>query len=135
MAKKYKVELNSNDNLQDLLQEVYLLAEEQIIQTENEISKVSNAVNWAELSPDEIAKLSKSIHDYMNIKDRAIAKKLEVSKLLNEVISHNGNVNGALEGGKEMAFSLADMKKAVADAYEKSVEKESEVKTISLKKK
>ena len=33
MAKKYKVELNSNDNLQDLLQEVYLLAEEQIIQT------------------------------------------------------------------------------------------------------
>lgn len=135
MAKKYKVELNSNDNLQDLLQEVYLLAEEQIIQTENEIAKVSNAVNWAELSPDEIAKLSKSIHDYMNIKDRAIAKKLEVSKLLNEVISHNGNVNGALEGGKEMAFSLADMKKAVADAYEKSVEKESEVKTISLKKK
>lgn len=135
MAKKYKVELNSNDNLQDLLQEVYLLAEEQIIQTENEINKVSNSVNWAELSPDEIAKLSKSIHDYMNIKDRAIAKKLEVSKLLNEVISHNGNVNGALEGGKEMAFSLADMKKAVADAYEKSVEKESEVKTISLKKK
>ena len=135
MAKKYKVELNSNDNLQDLLQEVYLLAEEQIIQTENEIAKVSNAVNWAELSPDEIAKLSKSIHDYMNIKDRAIAKKLEVSKLLNEVISHNGNVNGALEGGKEMAFSLADMKKAVADAYEKSVEKESEVKTISLTKK
>lgn len=135
MAKKYKVELNSNDNLQDLLQEVYLLAEEQIIQTQNEINKVSSAVNWAELTPDEIAKLSKSIHDFMNIKDRAIAKKLEVSKLLSEVIAHNGNVNGAIEGDKGFAFSLSDMKKAVADAYEKSEKESSQVQSITLKKK
>ena len=135
MAKKYKVELNSNDNLQDLLQEVYLLADEQIIQVQNEINKITNSVNMAELSPDEISKLSKSVHDFLNIKDRAISKKLEVSKLLSEVIEHNGNVNGAVEGSKDVQFSLADMKKAVADAYAKSEQETSEVQTIKLKKK
>ena len=40
---KLKIELNDIQNIRDLLQETYRLADEQIVQSQNEINKLSNA--------------------------------------------------------------------------------------------
>ena len=43
--KTYKIELNSSDNLRDLLQQIYDLADEQIIQIQSEIEKLKNSTD------------------------------------------------------------------------------------------
>ena len=40
---KLKIELNDTQNIRDLLQEAYRLADEQIVQAQNEINKLSVA--------------------------------------------------------------------------------------------
>lgn len=93
---KYKVELNSQDNLKNLLQETYELADAQLVQAQNEINKLANATNLQEEIMDAKQKYAKAINDYLSIKDKAIGKKLEIAKMLSEVIKHYGNVENTL---------------------------------------
>ena len=65
MARKLKIELNDAQNLRDLLQEAYILADEQIIQAQNEINKLSVATQLAEEPMDGKAKYAKAINDYL----------------------------------------------------------------------
>ena len=64
---KLKIELNDIQNIRDLLQETYRLADEQIIQAQNEINKMANATSLQEESIDGKAKYGKIINDYMAI--------------------------------------------------------------------
>ena len=89
---KYKIELNSSENLKNLLQETYELADAQLIQAQNEINKLSNSTNLQDEIMDAKQKYSKAINDYLSIKDKAIGKKLDIAKMLSEIIKHNGNV-------------------------------------------
>ena len=79
---KLKIELNDTQNIRDLLQEAYKLADEQLIQAQNEINKMSNATKLQEEAMDSKAKYGKIINDYLTIKDKAISKKLDIAKLL-----------------------------------------------------
>ena len=131
---KLKIELNDIQNIRDLLQEIYRLADEQIVQVQNEINKLTNATNLHEEAMDAKAKYSKAINDYLGIKDKAIAKKLDISKLLTDIYTHNGDVKGALENGeaaKNMSFDFADIRKIVDD----SLNEQEKTKTIQLNKK
>jgi hypothetical protein len=131
---KLKIELNDIQNIRDLLQEIYRLADEQIVQVQNEINKLTNATNLHEEAMDAKAKYSKAINDYLGIKDKAIAKKLDISKLLTDIYTHNGDVKGALEHGeaaKNMSFDFADIRKIVDD----SLNEQEKTKTIQLNKK
>ncbi len=124
---KLKIELNDQQSLKDLLQEVYNLANEQIAQVQNEINKLSNATQLHEEPMEARAKYAKAINDYLSIKDKAIAKKIDVSKILNDVLSHNGDINGALEGNEEtiknMAIDFDDIKKIVDDSLKEKTKK------------
>ena len=93
---KYKVELNSTSNLRQLLQETYQLADEQLIQAQREITKLSNATNLQDEIMDGKQKYAKAINDYLSIKDKAIGKKLDIAKMLSEIIKHNGDVDKTL---------------------------------------
>jgi hypothetical protein len=131
---KLKIELNDLDNLRDLLQETYNLANEQIVQAQNEINKLSNATRLQDEAMDAKSKYSKAINDYLGMKDKAIAKKLDIAKILSDIYSHNGNVKDAFEEGsniKAMDFNFDDIKKMVDESYQ---DKE-KTKTIELNKK
>lgn len=131
---RYKVELNNADNLRDLLQTAYNLANEQIIQAQNEINKMANATVLQDESIEGKAKYGKIINDYLGIKDKAISKKLDIAKIMSDVLKFNGDVNGALENdsnAKTMDFNFDDIKKMVDESYQ---EKE-KTKTIELNKK
>jgi hypothetical protein len=131
--KNFKIELNNPNNIRDLLQTAYRLAEEQIIQAQNEINKLSNSTTLQNEPMDGRAKYAKAINDYLSMKDKAIAKKLDIAKLLTEIYHHNGNVKEALGGGSHnTSINFDDIRKMVDDSLQ-TQEKE-EVKTINLKK-
>ena len=131
---KLKIELNDTQNIRDLLQEAYKLADEQLIQAQNEINKMSNATKLQEEAMDAKAKYGKIINDYLAIKDKAISKKLDIAKLLTDIYHFKGNVKDALENGeaaKNMSFNFDDIRKIVDD----SLNEQEKTKTIQLNKK
>jgi len=133
MNQKLKIQLNDIQNLRDLLQEAYNLASEQIIQAQNEINKLSTATMLSDETIEGKSKYAKAINDYLGMKDKAISKKLDISKILADVLNHNGDVKSALEDGtniKNMDFNFDDIKKMVDESY-RSEEKN---KTIELTK-
>lgn len=89
---KLKIEINSVENLRDLLQESYRLADEQMLQAQNEMNKLANSTKLQEETMDSKAKYAKSMNDYLTIKDKAISKKLEIAKLLSELYKFNGDI-------------------------------------------
>ena len=131
--KNFKIQLNDSTNLRDLLQGIYQLADEQIVQVHNEINKMANATQLQEESIEGKSKYGKIINDYLGIKDKAIAKKLDIAKIMSDVLHHNGDVQSALQDNatlKSMDFDFDAIKKAVDESYQ---EKETN-KTIKLKK-
>ena len=123
---KLKIELNDVQNIRDLLQNAYNLADEQIVQAQNEINKLSVATQLQEEPMDARSKYAKAINDYLGLKDKAISKKIEIAKILTDIYHHNGDVQGALEGNeaiKDMSFNFDDIKKIVDDSLQEKTKK------------
>lgn len=128
---KLKLQLNDQQSLKDLVQEAYRISDEQIVQAQNEINKLSNATQLSEETIEGKAKYAKAINDYLGIKDKAISKKLDIAKILADVLKYNGNVNEAIENGtniKNMDFNFDDIKKMVDESYQDN----EKTKTIEL---
>ena len=131
---KLKIELNDIQNIRDLLQETYRLADEQIVQAQNEINKLSVSTQLEQEAMDAKSKYAKAINDYLGMKDKAISKKLDIAKILTDIYHHNGDVKGAIENGenmKNMDFNFDDIKKMIDESYEEK----GKTKTIELNKK
>ena len=128
---KLKIDLNNPTVVKNLLQEAYMLADEQIVQAQNEINKLSSATKLNEEIMDSKAKYAKSINDYLAIKDKAISKKIEIAKLLSEILQHNGNVG---ELGSDVSstgkFDFSKIKEMVKSMHEDG--KKEEAKTVDL---
>ena len=100
VLKKYKVKINDDTNLQLLLQELYNEACKNIEQVQTEMNKLMNSVVLNNEATDAKAKYAKAMNDYIANKDKAIGRKLEIAKLLAEIIKFKGNVNSALNDGE-----------------------------------
>lgn len=126
-----KIELNSAQNIKELLQESYKHANDQIVLAQNEITKMANATRLQDATFDEKQKYGKVISDYMAIKDKAIKQKIDIAKLMTEIYQHNGNVKDALEnsGGKATSLDLQKIREMVDKNYE-----ENPTKTIEITK-
>ena len=112
----FKIKINDIDNIRDLLQETYRLADEQIIQSQNEINKLANSTKLQDEIMDAKSKYAKAINDYLSMKDKAISKKIEIAKLLTEIYKHNGSVNDTLNDSsamKGMSFDFSKIREIV----------------------
>ena len=129
---KYKVIINSLDNVRDLLQEAYNQADEQIIQSQNEISKLAASTKLQDEIMESKAKYAKAMNDYLGMKDKAINKKIDIARLLTEICKHNGDVNKAVaeETNKSFSFDFAKIREMVNGNL-----KEQKNEQIELKKK
>ena len=133
---KLKIEVNDIQNIRDLLQETYRLADEQIVQAQNEINKLSVSTQLEQEAMDAKSKYAKAINDYLGMKDKAISKKLDIAKILTDIYHHNGDVKSAMENGenmKNMDFNFDDIKKMIDESYEEK--DKDKTKTIELNKK
>jgi hypothetical protein len=131
---KFKIELYNSENIRNLLQETYMLADEQLIQAQNEINKLANATRLQDEVMESKAKYAKAMNDYMGVKDKAISKKMEIAKLLSELLnSYKNNSQGITDasGGVKQTFDLTKIKEMVKNMH---ADKE-KPKTIELTKK
>ena len=133
VIKNFKVELNSADNLRDLVQNVIDLADTQINQAQNEIEKLKKSTDLTQEVMDGKSKYAKAINDYLSVIDKAMAKKIDIAKLLNEVMSHNGDIKAAMEDTQEQGCNINALESMIDETMLKK-EKSNETKTIILKK-
>ncbi len=134
MAKQLKIDINDPNVLKDLLQEAYVHANEQILQAQNEINKLANATSLKDEPIDGKAKYAKAINDYLGMKDKAISKKIEISKILSEVYKRGGDLNNGLgeSNDEPMNFDFSDIKKLVDESMNEK--EKNKTKVIDLKK-
>lgn len=95
---KFKVRLNSVDKVEEILQEIYDDACRQMILIQNKINELeqSTKLSGDEVTIDMKSKYAKSIHDYITDKEKAIGRKLDVSRLMTEVIKKDGDVESVI---------------------------------------
>lgn len=130
--KKLKIELNSTENLRDLLQMIMELADEQINQAQSEINKLTHSIQLSQEAMDGKSKYAKAINDFLVTKNKATAQKIDVAKMLQEIIKYNGDLNDANED-KNSGLDINSLQNMVDKAM-KSQAKESETKIVTLKK-
>jgi hypothetical protein len=114
MAKNYIVKINSVEKVEQLLQEIYDQCVKQYNEIQNEMNKMSNSCNLADVTIDEKVKYSKAMHDLFGDKEKVLKMKFEVSKLMTEFIKHNGNIEDTLNDAnvsKNTKLDISDWKK------------------------
>ena len=133
VIKNFKVELNSADNLRDLVQNGIDLADSQINQAQGEIEKLKKSTDLTQEAMDGKSKYAKAVNDYLSLIDKAMAKKIDIAKLLNEVMAHNGDIKAAMEETQKQGFNINALQSMIDETMLKK-EKSNETKTIILKK-
>lgn len=92
------MKLNSAEKIEELLQEIYFEADKSIVEITDDLNKVKNAIdNLNNESTDGIQKYTKSLKDLLDAKDKALSRKLEIAKLMAEILKANGNIAKAVE--------------------------------------
>lgn len=116
-SKKYNVKLNNVEKIEQLLQETYDLACQQHYSIQNEINKIMNTTAVNDLDIDGKEKYGKIMKEYFTLQQKSIAIKMDVAKLMSEIIKHNGDVKKALEDDnmKSSKLDLATLRKLAKD--------------------
>lgn len=100
LPKKYKLKLNSIDKIEELLQELYEESDKIIVEIQNEMNKLSASVQLNNEIVDAKAKYAKAMNDFIANKDKAIGRKLDIAKLMSEILKYNGNIKMAITEGE-----------------------------------
>lgn len=117
---KYKLKLNNVQNLQDLMQELYDESTKNITEIQNEINKLSQSTQLNDEIMDAKTKYAKAMNDFSANKNKALGLKLDIAKLMVELIKFNGNIkkmNEEMEAVPDWA-SLIDTINTKADEQE-----------------
>lgn len=123
--KKYKLKINSPEKIEVLLQELYNDACKNIEQVQNEMNKLTNSVTLNDEAMDAKAKYAKAMNDFITSKDKAIGKKLDIAKLMTEILKFNGNVSKTFAESE----AVGDWEDLIVNA------KENEGKTVEVENK
>lgn len=117
--RRYKVRLNSNEKLEELLQEIYDQTCKQINEIQNEINNLMNSTNLGAdgISMEEKTKYANAIHNFMEDKRKAINSKFDIAKFLGEIIKHNGDATAAMgeKSIKRTSLNFEELKAAIDD--------------------
>lgn len=104
--KKYSIKLNSNDKIEQLLQETYDQACQQHRAIQDEINKLSSSTVFKDLDIDGKEKYGKIMSNFFTLQQKAIAQKFDIAKLMAEVVKHGGDVKGAIDAAKAAPTTL-----------------------------
>lgn len=129
---KYKIVINSISNIQDILQIAYEEFDGQIIQAQNEINKLANSTSLKDEILDSKSKYCKAINDYLKIKNEAIARKIEIAKLLTEIYKHNGDIERTISDDKAVKNMSFDFSK-IRDIVNQSNDDKKKTEIIELR--
>lgn len=127
--KRFKVKLNSPEKIEELLQELYNEACKNIEEIQTQMNKVANSVQLNDEIMDAKAKYAKAMNDFIVSKDKAIGRKLEIAKLLSEILKYNGNLTKASENSDIFNnFKWDDLQKMAQEEDDDNKPKEYNIK-------
>lgn len=129
--KKLKIKLNNPARLEALLQELYNEASKNIEQIQTEMNKLSNSIQLNNEIVDAKAKYAKAMNDYIANKGKAIGIKMDIAKLMAEVIKYNGNLK-KMQDESEVPGDWDELI-AQANNIDEKNEEENKVKEYTLK--
>ena len=105
-SKKQKIEINSNASLQGVMQEVYNNSCNQIQDAQKVVNELTASVTAEDV--DDITKVAKAKTDALKVKDSAIKVKLDVGKLLNDIMKHSGNMDEVITNNNTQLVTSDD---------------------------
>lgn len=129
-TKKYKVKLNNVDKIEELLQETYDLACQQHTSLQNEINKITNTTVVKDLDIDGKEKYGKIMKEYFTLQQKSIGIKMDVAKLMGEIVKHGGDINKALndDNMKGSKLDISKLRKIAKDVNTSATEEKQEYK-------
>ncbi len=114
--KKQQIKSNNVESFEGLLQEVYNDACANIKDAQTTINEMTNAAEPEDV--DDLTKVAKERGNLLKVKDSAMKVKLEVAKLQNDSIKHNGDLSTAVNerrGGKVDFNDFRAVRKMIED--------------------
>lgn len=122
--KRYKLKLNSVDKIEELLQELYNEACKSIEEIQIQMNKFSNSILLNDEIVEAKAKYAKAMNDFINSKDKAIGRKLEIAKFMGEIYKFNGNVERAVAESTAPISDWETIKEKLMEEEEKNTKKQ-----------
>lgn len=114
---RYKLKLNSLEKIEELLQEAYDEANQNVVKLQEEINRISSATNLNECTVDERAKFAKAVNDYITNRDKALGRKIEIGKLMAEIHKNNGNIAKTMANAEDLSnFDLEILQKQLSES-------------------
>ena len=107
--RKQSIKTNNIDSLEGLIQETYNDACANINDAQKTINELVNSVRPEDV--DDATKIAKEKKNALKVKDSAIRIKLEIAKLQNDIIKHNGNAGEAINDKSGGNVTLDDFSK------------------------
>lgn len=114
--KKQKIKVNNPESLQGLLQEVYNDACKQVNDAQRTINELNNSVSVEDV--DDAVKIAKAKTDAQKMKDSGVKIKLEVSRVLRDVLKNSGDIEeavNAINGNKSLKDDFSAIQKMIRD--------------------
>ena len=97
VKKNYKLKLNSIEKIEELLQELYNESNKMVNEIQEQMNKLSFSADLNNQPMDAKAKYSKAMNDFLSNKEKAIGRKLDIAKLMSEIIKFNGNMKAVIQ--------------------------------------
>lgn len=97
LKKGYKLKLNSIEKVEELLQELYNETNKMVNEIQEQMNKLSSSVSLNQEPMDAKAKYSKAMNDFLSNKEKAISRKLDIAKLMSEILKFNGNMKAVIQ--------------------------------------
>lgn len=114
---RYKLKLNSLEKIEELLQEAYDEANQNVVKLQEEINRISSATNLNDCTVDERAKFAKAINDYITNRDKALGRKIEIGKLMAEIHKNNGNIAKTVANTEDLSnFDLEVLQQQLVES-------------------
>lgn len=117
VTKKYKVKINNIDKVEELLQETYDLACQQYTTIQNEINKIMGTTTVNNLDIDGKEKYGKIMKEYFTLQQKSITIKMDIAKLMGEIIKNRGDINKTLNDDnlKKSTLDITKLRKIAKD--------------------
>ena len=97
LKKNYNLKLNSIEKVEELLQELYNETNKMVNEIQEQMNKLSSSVSLNQEPMDAKAKYSKAMNDFLSNKEKAISRKLDIAKLMSEILKFNGNMKAVMQ--------------------------------------
>lgn len=110
LKKNYNLKLNSAEKIEELLQELYNETNRMVNEVQEQMNKLSSSVSLNQEPMDAKAKYSKAMNDFLSNKEKAISRKLDIAKLMSEILKYNGNMKAVIQ---ESETNWDDFKEAL----------------------